>query len=140
MTPARRPVTGARETWTSVRDAARGHLRDAETKLVLLLDGENAKGIAADAVLAAIAYGDALTVQRLGQRNVQDHGALPDLVKRALGKSAAREQITRLARIIGEKSRAQYGGAFWTRQQGEDYLKQVQRFAAWAEQVLAESA
>jgi len=116
------------------------HLQDAQNKLVLLNEGANAKGVAADAVLAAIAYGDAVTVQRLGQHNADDHGALPDLVKRALGKDAVPEQITRLGRIVKEKSRAQYGGTTWTRNEAEDYLKQVQRFGTWAEQMLAESA
>ena len=140
MTRARRPTARARESWTSFRANARMHLQDAQNKLALLEAGANAKGIAADAVLAAIAYGDAITVQRLGEHNVNDHAGLPDLVRRALSNGAVPDQITRLARIVKEKSRAQYGGTAWTREQAEDYLEQVRRFGTWAEQMLAESA
>lgn len=136
MTPARRPVARARDPWQSFRDNARIHLRDAENKLALLDEGANAKGVAADAVLAAIAYGDALTVQRLGLHNVDDHRALPDLVHRALGLDTVAEQVTRLRRIISKKNEAHYGGGMWSREIAEDYLTQVRRFANWAEAML----
>lgn len=138
MTPAKRPAALAKDSWKGFRDNARMHLRDAENKLALLDDGTNAKGIAADAVLAGIAFGDAITVQRLGQHNVHDHGTLPDLVQRALGKDVVVEQIARLRRIVKEKSRAQYGGSTWTQAEAEEYLKAVRRFSTWAEQLLAE--
>lgn len=138
MTPTRTTATGAKDPWPAFRANARAALQDAENKLDLLEPGMNAKGIAADAVLAAIAYGDAITVQRLNQSNTQDHSALPTLVTRALGKDAVADQMTRLGRILREKSRAHYGGGTWTRDEAERYLEQVRRFATYAERVLAE--
>lgn len=137
MTPARRPTREAKHPWRNFRDNARASLQDAEDKLVRLKPHANAKGVAADAVLAAIGYGDAITVQRLNQHNVDDHGMLPDLIKRALGKDADPLQLTRLGRVLKEKGRAQYGGAMWSRQDAEDYLEQVRRFSSWAEEMLA---
>jgi hypothetical protein len=138
MTPTRTTATRAKDPWQAFRANARTALQDAENKLALLEAGANAKGVAADAVLAAIAYGDAITAQRLNQHNAQDHGTLPTLVARALGKDAVSGQITRLGRILREKSRAHYGGGTWTRDETEEYLEQVRRFATYAEQVLGE--
>ncbi len=138
MTPTRATATKAKDPWQAFRANARTALQDAENKLALLEAGANAKGVAADAVLAAIAYGDAITVQRLNQHNAQDHGTLPKLVARALGKDVASDQVTRLGRILREKSRAHYGGGTWTCDEAERYLEQVRRFAVYAEQVLAE--
>lgn len=67
MTPSKNPTATARYPWRAFRDNARDHLRDAENKLVLLDPMANAKGVAADAVLAAIAFGDAITLQRPNQ-------------------------------------------------------------------------
>lgn len=137
MTPTKRPAKKAKHPWQNYRENARASLQDAENKLALLEDGANAKGVAADAVLAAVGFGDAITVQRLNRHNVDDHGMLPELIERALGKEADPPQLTRLRRILKEKSRAQYGGAFWTEAEAENYLEQVRRFSSWAEEVLA---
>ena len=138
MTPRKRQTTRAKQPWTSFRDNGRDHLADAEVKLARLDASGNAKGVAADAVLAAIAYADAITVQRTGLHNTTDHGALPDLVVQALGAAADTSQVTRLRRIIERKNEAQYGGMFWSRQSGEAYIEQVRRFTAWAMRVLGE--
>lgn len=137
MTPRKHGARRATDPWTSYRANARASLSDAETKLDLLETGANAKGIAADAVLAAIGFGDAITVQRLGEHNADDHAMLPRLLERALGKDAEPSQMARLKRILQQKSRAQYGGAFWTRDQAIDYLEQVRRFSSWCESLLA---
>jgi hypothetical protein len=63
MTPRKKQSARAKHPWTSFRDNGRDHLADAEAKLLLLRTNANAKGVAADAVLAAIAYADAITVQ-----------------------------------------------------------------------------
>lgn len=137
MTPRKHGARRATDPWTSYRANARESLSDAETKLVLLGENANAKGIAADAVLAAIGYGDAITVQRLGEHNAADHAMLPRLVERSLGKDSDPSQVARLKRILQQKSRAQYGGAFWTRTEAEDYLEQVRRFSGWCEAMLS---
>lgn len=140
MTPRKTPATRAKHPWTSFRDNGRAHLADAEAKLALVSANANAKGVAADAVLAAIAYADAITVQRTGLHNTSDHDALADLLVRALGAAADPAQITRLRRIIERKNEAQYGGMVWSRQAAEAYLEQVRRFTAWAIRVLGERA
>lgn len=138
MTPRKRPSRAAKFDWKNFRDNARMHLSDAENKLALLADRANAKGIAADAILAAIGYGDAITVQRINSHNAKDHSALPGLITAALGKDADAAQLERLARIIQRKNEAQYGGTIWSREDAEQYLEQVRRFARWAERILAE--
>jgi hypothetical protein len=140
MSPTKAPTRVPKDEWTAFLNNARTHLRDAENKLTLLEDNTNAKGIAADAVLAAIAFGDAITVQRLGVHNAQDHGQLPDLVERALGKQRDNGQITRLRRILARKGEAHYGGKYWMRDDATEYLEQVRRFANWAENMLQERA
>jgi hypothetical protein len=138
MTPRRGPSRKAKFQWASFRANARIHLSDAENKLSLLEDRANAKGIAADAVLAAIAYGDAITVQRSNLHNAKDHSALPALILTALGKDAESTQLERLTRIIARKNEAQYGGTVWSRKDAEQYLEQVRRFARWAERMLSD--
>lgn len=140
MTPRKTPATRAKHPWASFRDNGRDHLADAEAKLALLGANANAKGVAADAVLAAIAYADALTVQRTGLHNTSDHGVVADFVIQALGASADPTQITRLRRILERKNEAQYGGMLWSRREAEAYLEQVRRFTAWAARVLGERA
>jgi hypothetical protein len=137
MTPSKRPAKKAKHPWRNYRDNARASLQEADDKLVLLKDGANAKGVAADAVLAAIGYGDAITVQRLNRHNIEDHGMLPVFIEQALGKDSDPAQISRLRRILSDKGRAQYGGAIWRRREAADYLEQVRRFGNWAEAVLA---
>jgi hypothetical protein len=88
--------------------------------------------------LAAIAFGDAITVQRSRVHNAKDHNALPGLILSALGKDAERPQLERLTRILQRKSEAQYGGTVWSREDAGQYLEQVRRFTRWAERILAE--
>lgn len=145
MTPRKSSAKEAKDLWTAFRANARNHLEDARAKEDRLRetmdeDGRtgNAKGIAADAVLAAIAYGDAITVQRLNRHNTQDHGTLPAFVQQAIGKRADKDQIARLGRIVARKNEAHYGGTTWSFTHASDYREQVERFAIWAEVVLSE--
>lgn len=138
MTRRTSPTRNAKDPWEAFRANGRTHHKDAQDKLVLLETAANAKGVASDAVLAAIAFGDAITVQRLGQHNTTDHGALPKLVQIALGKDADQQQVNRLKRIIAEKGDAHYGGRFWTRAEAETFLDNATRFISWAEAVLQE--
>ncbi|MEO7102621.1 MAG: hypothetical protein ABI119_04730 [Gemmatimonadaceae bacterium] len=55
---------------------------------MLLSENSNAKGIAADAVLAAIANADSITVKRTALHNTSDHSAVADLLVQALEAAA----------------------------------------------------
>ena len=141
MTPARRPTRATSARWQDVLANAEQQLIAAQNALALADSGSNAKPVAAAAVIAAIGFGDALSVQCGGATNAQQHDRLPDLLRQLLGRDADATQIatqmTRLGRILSKKNAAQYGGTYWTYDEARDYLEQTERFAAWARTLIS---
>jgi hypothetical protein len=90
-------------------------------------------------VHAAIAYGDALTAFGGTKINQKDHAQLPKLVATALGPRSDAEQPKRLARILGEKDAASYGARVGRMEHATNLFEQLDRFARWAEDLLAEA-
>lgn len=139
MTLRKLPSRPTQDDWRNHQANGDAHLQAAEEKLVLLGPGENAKPVASEAVLAVIAYSDAITVQRGGRTNANDHSTLPRLIEQLLGVTEIdHEQMARLGRILRDQHRAQYGGAQWSQDDAEHYLTQAKRFINWARRVLAE--
>ena len=136
MNPRRGPSREVTDTWKPYAENGQHYLEKAEDALVLTAHDANAKAVASHAVLAAIAYADAITVQRGGKINSQDHSRQPELLEQLLGKDADAKQITRLRRILARKNEAQYGGTRWRYDDAEDFLEQARRFASWAKTVL----
>jgi len=100
-------------------------------------DGDDrAQSAAMLAVHAAIAFGDAVTISKLGQRNTKNHAELPALVERAAGRSTDPKQIARLRRILRLKDSADYGAQQWRHGAADDLVKDVERFSAWVRDLL----
>jgi hypothetical protein len=63
--------------------------------------------VSSNAVLAAIAYTDALTAAYHGRVNQKDHAAAVKLLRDALGKALPDTQERRRARLLGRKDEVQ---------------------------------
>ncbi|MHB0948677.1 MAG: CRISPR-associated endonuclease Cas3'' [Gemmatimonadaceae bacterium] len=100
-----------RGEWTGRRDAGRAHLKAARNAFDVAEEADDCRLATQGAVLAAIAYGDALTVKAAGIRNEADHQRLPATVRHALGNAAPAAKLTRLARFLGRKDVPRHGEA-----------------------------
>jgi hypothetical protein len=85
------------------------------------------------AVLAAIAYGDALTIKAAGIQNAQDHAALPATLRAALGNRLPGPQLKHLAGLLAQKDDSGYGHKMLRREAAETAVARLRAFAAWAE-------
>src|SRR6188768_1611679 len=100
----------SRGTWRRVndrskssgrRDAGRAYLKTARNACMVADEADDGRLIVQGAILAAIAYGDALTIKIAGIRNDDDHQRLPAAVRHALGNAAPAAELTRLTRLLG---------------------------------------
>lgn len=87
-------------------------------------------------VLAAIAYGDALTARRASVVNQQDHAAAPRLLRDVLGSALPSAQENRYRRMLGHKDAAQYGIRHASQEQARKLLDDLTDFALWVEDQL----
>lgn len=136
MTPRCGPTRDSSDDWTEYLARADEFLESAQEMLATSDGDSRAKVVASNAMHAAIAFGDALTVAKLGVTNRQDHNRLPKLVAEAAGKSADDAQIARLGRILSRKDQADYGARPWRRDDAEKLTTDVERFAAWIRTLL----
>lgn len=91
-------------------------------------------GLAIIAVHAAIAYTDALTVAFREIKSTDgEHLQAADVLVHALGHRADAEAVRRLKRVLGAKSHASYSGNYHTLEDGRGLLRELERFAEWAE-------
>lgn len=118
---------------------ARAFHQAAKDGFALLEEGEIADPIVSNIALAAIAYVDALTAHYAGKINKQDHTAARKLLRNALGKELPRKQETHFARILSHKDETQYGARTKRRNEAEALLKDLGRFAEFAERLLNKS-
>jgi hypothetical protein len=86
---------------------------------------------------AAIAFADALTIRYSGTQNAGEHRNITLSLQRALGDRADTIQVGRLERIIGRKDATQYGHRRGTLDEATHLVEQCERFAEWAERLLA---
>jgi len=128
-----------RDRWRGRREIARGFLQAALKELDAAEEGQIGNPIMSNALLAAIAYSDALTVKFGGILNKGDHAKIVDALRDALGDRAIKEQLTRLSRLIKKKNQIQYAFEDSTIIEACEYVAQVERFATWAEAELARS-
>ena len=122
-----------RSEWTGRRDAGRAHLKTARNALTVADEGDDGRLIVQGAILAAIAYGDALTIRVAGIRNGTDHQRLPDTMRHALGNRAPQGELTRLSRLLKRKDDSAYGHRALTLSDARTTLAQAEAFATWAE-------
>lgn len=112
---------------------ARVFLRAAEEGLALADEDGTGDPIMSNAVLAAIAYADALTMKSAGVKNEGDHMTLPRTLRRSLGNRLPREQETRLRRILALKNEIQYEHRTSSIPEARELVGSVRRFAEWVE-------
>ena len=93
-------------------------------------------GLAIIAIHAAIAYADALSIAYRALKSTDgNHRRAADVLANALGNRAVQEQIDRLSGILDSKTHVSYSGNFYTLEDGRRLLKEVEKFAEWAEQL-----
>lgn len=119
---------------TSRLAIARSFLKTVEIGLTLAEQGEPQNPVISNAVLATVAYCDALTAKHGGRINQKDHGGVVKVLRDALGNRLPAAQETRLIRIIGIKDDVQYGPRASTANEAERVLRLLQEFAEWAEE------
>ncbi len=84
-------------------------------------------------VHTAIAYTDALTAKAAGYVNTQDRLAATKSLRTALLDRLPKEQERRLARILAEKTEAEYGVRVTRGTAAARLLGDLEKFAAWSE-------
>lgn len=126
-----------RSEWTGRRDAGRAHLKTARDACDVADEADDCRLIVQGAILAAIAYGDALTIKVAGIRNETNHQRLPATVRHALGNAAPAAEVARLTRLLARKDDSAYGHRFIPMRDARDALEKASAFAAWAEGELA---
>lgn len=132
------PTKGAARGDSDLRlEKARAFRDAARDGFGLLEEGQIADPIVSNIVLSAIAYADALTARYAGKINKQNHAAARKLLRDALGKELPREQETRFSRMLGHKDETQYGTRSKRRDEADLLLKDLERFAAFAEALLS---
>ncbi len=131
-----RPVND-RSEWSGRRDAGRSHLKTARNACDVADESDDGRLVMQGAILAAIAYGDALTIKVAGIRNYADHQRLPSTVRHALGTAAPAAELARLSRLLARKDDSAYGHRFIPLRDARDALEKAEAFALWAEVELA---
>jgi hypothetical protein len=92
--------------------------------------------MAANAVLATIAYADAMTAAILGQINQQDHKGVTALLRDALQNKLPTAEESRLRRLIDRKGEASYGDGLGRPADSDAILSDLDKFASFAIQSL----
>ena len=89
-------------------------------------------------VHASIAYADAISIGRLGQKSASEaHQDAVALLKEAIpGDRGLAGAVTHLTRIIAEKNRLSYGGLAIRKKDLEPVWTNARRFRNWAKSLL----
>jgi len=128
---------GDRAEWVGRRDAGRAHLKAARNACEVADAKDDCRLVVQGAILAAIAYGDALTIKVAGIRNEADHQRLAATIRQALGNAAPAVEMTRLTRLLSRKDDSAYGHRLIPMRDAKDALGKADAFAGWAEEELA---
>jgi len=104
--------------------------------LVTLGENTSYNGAITLMIVAAIAYGDALTAKARGVVNKQDHQSAPKLLREVLGKRLPDKQERFLRKLLGRKDEVNYGARSTTFEEAQRLLAELDEFAAWAEGLL----
>jgi hypothetical protein len=87
------------------------------------------------AILAAIAFADAMTAAIDGKKNQQDHEAAPQLLRALMGNALPDTQYRRLAKLLGQKDQVQYGAGVG-RGNPDEIVENLNQFAEFAIETL----
>ncbi len=88
--------------------------------------------VASNAILAAIAYTDALTAAYGERVSQKDHGAAVKLLRDTLGNALPDAQEGRLARLLGRKDEMHHGARIGRHDDATRMVNQLDEFANWA--------
>lgn len=127
-----RPVHD-RSEWIGRRDAGRAHLKAARNALAVADPGDDGRLVVQGAILACIAFGDALTMKAAGVRNADDHARLVETLRYALGQRIPQPELTRVTRLLRLKDDSAYGHRAMSLADAAGALEKADAFARWAE-------
>ena len=127
-----RPVHDRTE-WTGRRDAGRAHLKAARNSFAVADPGDDGRLAMQGAILAVIAFGDALTIRAAGVRNADDHARLVETLRYALGVRIPQQELTRVTRLLRLKDDSAYGHRAVSLADAQAALEKADAFAKWAE-------
>lgn len=122
--------------WRGRLRPARAFREAAEQAMRQTVPQQNYGPAVSQLVLAAIAYGDALTAWRAQVVNQQDHAAAPRLLRDVLRDTLPDAQEKRYRRILGVKDEVQYGTRSTPLDEATRLLDDLLAFAQWAEDLL----
>ncbi len=122
--------------WRDRLGIARNYRQAAQDALDLADPGQNCGPAVSNAVLAAIAFADAITARKSLVVNQLDHAFAPRLLRDVLGNALPDIQEQRFRRLLGKKDEAQYGVRRFDHESTQRLLVELDRFAEWAEDVL----
>lgn len=118
------------------RDIAKALLK-AASDLDSLGDRTYGPAIGILSIHASIAYADAVCIRRGGRKSIDmNHIRSADLLNEIVGEKQNQKLILTLKKILSIKSEVEYGGQYYQIESAKKTLKQAQRFAEWAEEML----
>jgi hypothetical protein len=88
------------------------------------------------AILAAIAFTDAMTAAIDGKTNQQDHEGAPQLLRAVMGNALPDAQHRRLVKLLGQKDQVQYGAGVG-RGNPDEIMENLNQYAEFAIETLA---
>ena len=94
--------------------------------------------VLSNAVLAAIAYTDAVTIAADGSLNQKDHTTAPALLRACIGREVPEGRLSDLRALLAAKDDVQYGTKAYVQDSAAQGVEQLNRFAAWALDWLAQ--
>ncbi|HWR87735.1 MAG TPA: hypothetical protein VN277_04875 [Acidiferrobacterales bacterium] len=119
--------------------AARDYHSASLDALTLAEPGQSCGPALSHAILAAIAYADAVTARKGQVVNQQDHRLAPRLLRDVLGNTLPDAQEKRYRRLLARKDEAQYGIRHIALQEAQRAVEDLEAFAEWAEVLLGGS-
>jgi len=107
----------------------------ADTHIDDLLD---ASPVASNAVLAVIAFTDAITIEFQEQVSQDDHAAAVKLLRKCLGKALPNRQESNLEKLLDLKTEMQYGARRSRTDEARRAIALMDEYAEWAIYILKE--
>ena len=85
------------------------------------------------AILAVIAYADALTIRTAGIKNAEEHQRLVETLRHAMGNRIPAPELNRVRALLAMKDESAYGVRVYPQAVARDALRKATAFAEWVE-------
>ncbi len=115
-----------------LRKAKAFHLVAKESITLLETAGLDRAPVLSNALLAAIAYTDAVTITANGSVNQKDHATAPAVLRDCVGRDLPDGRLNDLKGMLSVKDEVQYGARTSLHDSAARALEQLDRFSAWA--------